>query len=157
MSLNRVSWIAACALVAAALVGALLLERSSRTAARNEWDNTALRARLERVVPAHNDAFFVYVLENRTETDYRVTSSEVRILGRSRSTGEFIPKVSQHVSGEFPLLVPARRKVHFALIWTADHDVDPKHMDEFVRTLNLRSFVLFDNVHRYQLEFPAAD
>ena len=155
MSLRRIV-IGACLVVPAALLAAWVWAGQSRNAWHGTWKNDTIRATLERVVPAHNDASFIYVLENRTDADYRIADeSEVRILGRSRS-GDLMPKASQHVSGEFPLVVPARRKVHFALVYTANHDLDPKRMDEFVDGLNLRSFVVFDKVRRYQIEFPGS-
>jgi hypothetical protein len=97
------------------------------------------------------------VLENRTDADYRIEDeSEVKILGRSRSTGGLVSEPRKHLSGEFPLLVPARRKVHFALVWTADREIDPGHIDEFVKSLNTRSFVVLDKVRRYAVEFPGS-
>src|SRR2546425_3770229 len=128
----------------------------SRNSSQGSWNVDSIRATLETVVPAHNDASFRYVLENRTDSDYRIANdSEVKVMGRNRSTGELMPKVGEHVSGEFPLWVPARRKVHFALVWTADQEIDPTRLDDFVRNLNLRSFVLFDQVRRYEIELPA--
>jgi hypothetical protein len=143
--------------VPGAVVTALVLGNPQRAPGNGTWNADAIRATLERVVPAHNDASFIYVLENRTDSDYRIAGeSEVRILGRGRSKGELVPKVAEHVSGEFPLVVPARRKVHFALVWTADRDIDPARIDDFVHNLNIKSFVLFDQVRRYQIEFPGS-
>jgi hypothetical protein len=154
MSIRRILSVVAFAVAVAAVLVAVMTGHRWASAGRGDWNHGALRATLERVVPAHNDAFFVYQLENRTSSDYRIAGSDVQILGR-RSTGDLMAATGAHVSGEFPLLVPARRKVHFALIWTADRDIEPSHMEDFVRTLNVRSFVLFDHKHRYQLEFPA--
>jgi hypothetical protein len=39
-------------------------------------------------------------------------------------------------------------------VWTANQDLDPAGIDDFARGLNLRSFVLFDKIRRYQIEFP---
>lgn len=155
MSLRRILALGACILVAGAIVIALLVGGMWHRARQGTWNREAMEATLERVVCAHNDASFIYVLENRTASDYRISEeSDVKILGRSRSTGDLISEPSQHVSGEFPLLVPARRRTHFALVWTADHDIDPDHLDDFVKTLNVRSFVLLDKVRRYEIEFP---
>ena len=142
---------AACLIVPGVVVAALVGERST---GRAMWNTEAIQATLERVVPAHNDAYFVYVLENRTDHDYKIESdSEVQLAGRSRPTGDLVTKAGQHLSGEFPLRVPAGRKVHFALVWTAERDIDPARIDDFVRGLDVRSFVLLDKVRHYQIEF----
>lgn len=156
MSLNRVISVGALVAAACALTG-FLLSGHLQENRRESWDTGAIRATFEMVVPAHNDASFRYVLENRTASDYRIADkSAVRIVERSKSAGESMPKVSEHISGEFPLWVPAGRKVHFALVWTADQDIDPARLDDFVSSLNIRSFVLFDNKHRYQIEFSTS-
>ena len=157
MSLRRVRVFGACILVGGAVAIALVVGSRWHRAGQETWNREAIHATLERVVCAHNDASFIYVLENRTASDYRISDeSEVRILGRSRSTGDLISEPSKHVSGEFPLLVQSKRKTHFALVWTADHDIDPDHIDDFVKTLNVRSFVLFDKARRYEIEFPGS-
>lgn len=155
MSLRRILVLGACILVAGAIVIALVVGGTWHRAGHGTWNREAIQTTFERVVCAHNDASFIYVLENRTASDYRINDeSEVKILGRSRSTGDLISEPSKHVSGEFPLLVPAKRRTHFALVWTADHDIDPDHIDDFVKTLNIRSFVLLDKARRYEIEFP---
>ena len=152
MSVRRIVLLAVSIAVPGAVVATLVW---GGRAGRGTWNSDALRATLERVVPAHNDAYFIYVLENRTDADYRIGSeSEVQLVGRSKSTGDLVAKAGAHLSGEFPLRVPARRKVHFALVWTANQDLDPAGIDNFARSLNLRSFVLFDKIRRYQIEFP---
>src|SRR5713226_2567625 len=147
--------IAACIVVPCAGVAALVVAHHSPAGSHGTWNGDAIRATLERVIPAHNDASFLYVFENRTGTDYRIDESDVKILGRSRSTGDLMPKAAEHVSGEFPLVVPALRKVHFALVWTSEHNIDPTRLEDFISNLNVRSFVLFDRIHRYQIELPA--
>lgn len=155
MSLRRMLIFGACVLVAGVIAIALVVGGTRHRAELGTWNREAIQATLERVACAHNDASFIYVLENRTASDYRISDeSEVKILGRSRSTGELISEPSKHVSGEFPLLVPAKRRTHFALVWTADYDIDPDHIDDFVKTLNVRSFVLLDRARRYEIEFP---
>lgn len=154
MSLRRVIPIAAsiaavCGLLAWA---ATAHRRVNREAA---WNDQAIKATFEMVVPAHNDASFRYVLENRTDSDYRIAKeSEIQIVGKSRRTGEWMTKTTGHISGEIPLWAPAHRKVHFALVWTAAQDIDPDRLDAFVRDLDVGSFVLFDRVRGYRIEFP---
>jgi hypothetical protein len=152
--MKRAIAIAACVVVACAGVTTLVMARHAPDGRHGTWNGAAIQATLERVVPAHNDASFLYVFENRTGTDYRIDESDVQILGRSRSTGDLNPKAAEHVSGEFPLVVPAGRRVHFALVWTSDHDIDPARLEDFISNLNVQSFVLVDRSHRYQIELP---
>jgi hypothetical protein len=85
-----------------------------RNTERGSWKSDAIRASLEMAVPAHNDASSRYVLENRTESDYRIIDrGDVRIIQTAKSGAQ---SMASHVSREFPLWVPARRKVHFALV-----------------------------------------
>ena len=121
------------------------------------WSVDAIRAKLERVVPVHNDVSFIYVLENLTDSAYSIErESDVSILGRSKSTGELLPKLDIHVSGEFPLVIPARRTTHFALVWTGDREMEPAQAIDAVRGLKLASFVVRDGGHHYQVEFPVS-
>ena len=155
--MRRILFCGACILVPGSVVAALVFGGVWRSPARGARNSEAIRATLERVVATHNDASFIYVLENRSDSDYRIEDeSAVKILGRSRATGDLVSEASKHLSGEFPLLVPARRTVHFALVWTADHDIDPDHTDDFVKSLNIRSFVVLDKVSGRQIEFPGS-
>jgi hypothetical protein len=153
--MKRAIVIAACIVVPCAGVAAWVAARHPPDDWHGTWNGDAIQATFERVVPAHNDASFLYVFENRTGTDYRIEEADVKIFGRSRSTGDLMPKAAERVSGEFPLVVPAGRKVHFALVWTSDQDIDPALLEDFISNLNVRSFVLFDRIHRYQIELPA--
>jgi hypothetical protein len=142
-----------CALLAGGIGTAELMLAQWRNAERRPWKSDAIRASLEMVVPAHNDASFRYELENCADSDYRITEpSDVVIVQKSES-GE--QSAARQVSGEFPLWAPARRKVHFALVWTADRDIDLAGVPDFLNAMNLNSFVLFDKVHGCEIDFPA--
>ena len=153
MSVKAILKAAACVAVLAA-VTVFLFRNPWRNARPETWNKTAMSASLERVVPAHNDLSFIYVLENRTDSDYRIAADSEVEMFRRRFQGGPVTRVAEHLSGEFPLWVPARRKVHFALVWTADADIDPGRIGDFVNSLDVGSFVLFDSRHGYQIEFP---
>ena len=154
--MKRIIAMGACAAAAGAALTGLLFWFHSRSADNGAWNRRAIRARLERVASTHNDASFVYLLENRTDSDYRVEDeSEVQIVGRSRSTGALVPGIGKHVSGEFPLLLPAGRSSHFALVWTADRDIDADHTGDFVKSLDIQSFTVLDKLRGYEIDFPA--
>lgn len=142
--------IAGLALLAAAVFG-----MRNRSIPEHE-NGTAIRATLERVVPTHNDVAFVYLLENRTDADYRIPEEQaIRLRARSASTKRLLTKLPAQVTGDFPLLLPARSRTHFALIVTANHEVQPEQTAEFRKSLDIDSFLLFDPARRYQIELPA--
>jgi hypothetical protein len=117
---------------------------------------TAIRASLERVVPTHNDVIFVYLLENQTDADYRIPEEHaIRLRARSASTKRLLNKLPEQVTGDFPLLLPARSKTHFALILTSQHEVQPEQTAEFRKSLDIDSFILFDPTRHYEIELPA--
>ena len=108
--MRRILFCGACILVPGSVVAALVFGGVWRSPARGARNSEAIRATLERVVTTHNDASFIYVLENRSDSDYRIEDeSAVKILGRSRATGDLVSEASKHLSGEFPLLVPTMR------------------------------------------------
>jgi hypothetical protein len=123
---------------------------------RGSWNRDAIGATLERVIPVHNDVVFQYVLENRTNSDYKVTDeARVKIVGKSRSTGALLPKAGKHVAGDFPLTIPAGKRAHFALVWTTDRDLEAVRVDDLIADLGVSSFLAFDEGSRYEIEFPA--
>jgi hypothetical protein len=144
-------------LVIPGVVMVWIMAGRSRDSREDNWNANAIRATFEVLVPAHNDASLRYLLENRTDSDYRIASeSEVQIVERTKSTADLRPKAAAHLSGEFSAVGPGQAEVHFALVWTSDHDIDPLRLYDFVPDLNVRSFVLFDKTHRYQIEFPVS-
>lgn len=156
MSIGRAGALVASACVVASAVWLLAGSPSGRRQER-AWTVDAIRATLERVVSAHNDVSFVYVLENLTDSAYSIErESDVTIIGRSKATGELLPKLDIHVSGEFPLVLPARSTTHFALVWTGDREIEPAQVSDAVRGLKLASFVVRDGGHHYQVEFPVS-
>lgn len=115
----------------------------------------AIQAKLERVIPTHNDVAFIYLLENRTGADYRIPEEgAIRLRARSASTKRLLFKFPGQITGDFPLLLPARSRSHFALIVTSNHDVQPEHTAEFQKSLDIESFLLFDPAGRFEIELP---
>jgi hypothetical protein len=146
---------AGCGLSACAVAIAWLGTARMRNVPPDADSSDAIRATLETVVSSHNDLSFRYVLENRSDRDYRLPDeSDVKILGRNRSRGDLVPTAGEHVSGDFPLVIPARRNVHFALVWTSDREVDPAHVSDAVKRLDLVSFVVIDKSRHSQIELP---
>lgn len=122
----------------------------------DDGNKTAIRATLERVVPTHNDVIFIYLLENQTDADYRIPEEHaIRLRARSASTRRLLTKLPEQVTGDFPLLLPARSKTHFALILTSSHEVQPEQTAEFRKSLDIDSFIVFDPKRHYEIDLPA--
>jgi hypothetical protein len=110
------------------------------------------------VVPTHNDVAFIYLLENGMDADYRIPEEPaIRLRARSASTHQLRTKLPEQATGDFPLLLPARSKTHFALILTSNREVQPEQTFEFPKHLGIDSFVLFDPLRRYEIELPIND
>jgi hypothetical protein len=119
-------------------------------------NRTAIGATLERVIPTHNDVVFIYLLENRTDADYRIPEEHaIRLRARSASTKHLVSNLPGRLSGDFPLLLPARSRAHFALIVTSNQDVQSDQTAAFQKSLDIDSFLLFDPVRRYEIDLPA--
>lgn len=145
--------LAACGVAACSVVAAWL--GSGPRVAPGGPGAAPIHATLETVVPAHNDLFFRYLLENQTDSEYRLgDESGAQILTRSRSTGALESKAATHISGEFPLVVPARGRAHFALIWTADQEIDAAKVTDVVERLAVDSFVIIDTLRDTRIELP---
>jgi hypothetical protein len=143
--------IAVCVIVLAAVAGTFRYALRPRV-----WNQRAIRATLETVVPVHDQLSFLYLLENQTDSDYRIgDDGDTQIRARSKSTGRALPNLRGRVFGEFPLILPARTKTHFALLVTAGGDIEPRNAEEVRKKLDVGSFFLFDPVRRYQIEFSA--
>jgi hypothetical protein len=152
---SRGLWFVAALIPGLALLGAAVFRMLDRSKPEH-GDRTAIRATLERVVPTHNDVIFIYLLENRTDADYRLPEERaIRLRARSASTRRLLTKLPEQVTGDFPLLLPARSKTHFALILTSNHEVQPEQTAEFRKSLDIDSFIVFDPARRYEIELPA--
>jgi hypothetical protein len=155
MSVRSSILAAGCGLAACVVAVLWLRADRMRNASPDRDSGYAIHATLETVVPSHNDLSFRYVLENLSDRDYQLPDeSDVRILGRNRSHGDLVPGAGAHVSGDFPLTVPAKRSTHFALVWTGDREVDPARVSDAVKGLDLMSFVVIDEVRHCQIELP---
>jgi hypothetical protein len=155
MSLRSAILVAGCGVTMCAVAVAWLRPGRMRNVSPDGDNGYKIRATLETVVPSHNDVSFRYVLENRSDRDYQLPDeSDVKILGRNRSHGDLVPQTGEHVSGDFPLMVPAGRNVHFALVWTSDREVDPAEVSDVVKRLDLVSFVVIDKIRHYRIELP---
>jgi hypothetical protein len=131
----------------------------------HEWNSVAVEStlagvRVRELDATHAAVVFSYDLDNRTDTDYRLSSgANVVIMSRLQPNGSL--SSDQQVSLDSPAFVPARNRTRIALEmrqpfdWPAQRDAAAERQ---VRQLvadevaGLQGFVLFDQSTRYQIE-----
>jgi hypothetical protein len=164
------AWTAAGIFVLAAILLAVEFHRfGSTNAAPNSWNSSAIHGtlaavRVRELDPTHAAVIFFYDLENRTDSDYRLSSGpSVVIMSRLQSGG--ILSSDQHVSLDAAAFVPAKNRTRIALEithgfeWPVQRDaVAEKQLRQFVvdQISGLEGFVLFDQATRYQIELATS-
>jgi hypothetical protein len=131
----------------------------------NGWNSSAIEStlagvRVREVDPAHAAVVFLYDLDNRTDTDYRLASGpNVVIMSRLQPSGSL--SSDQQVSLDSAAFVPAKNRTRISLEvshpfdWPAQRDAAAeRQLRQFVadEVSGLQGFVLFDQESRYQIE-----
>jgi hypothetical protein len=166
----RAAWIAAGVCSLAVVLLAVEFHRSGSTsAAPNSWNSGAIHGtlaavRVRELDPAHAAVIFFYDLENRTDSDYRLSSGpNVVIMSRLQSGG--ILSSDQQITLDAAAFVPAKNRTRIALEithgfeWPAQRDAAAeKQLRQFVvdQVSGLEGFVLFDQGTRYQIELATS-
>lgn len=144
----------------------------SRPKLPKPWNTTAIKATFDRVrvVGQNNDIAFFYVLENMTNSDYRVeNASDTYLIARLKQQKSLSEFEGNFQKLHFPIFIPARQRVWVPIELSypyqeklaSDASGKERHkwrqkLREFVKSQmgNLNGFVLFDNKNRYQINFP---
>jgi hypothetical protein len=164
------AWAAAGVCVLAVILVAMEFHRSGSTnAAPNSWNSGAIHGtlaavRVRELDPTHAAVIFFYDLENRTDSDYRLSSGpNVVIMSRLQSSG--ILSSDQQISLDATAFVPAKNRTRIALEithafeWPVQRDAAAeKQLRQFVvdQISGLEGFVLFDQATRYQIELATS-
>jgi hypothetical protein len=150
------------------ILGRLASTRSSATPA-GSWNSSAIEAtsagiRVREIDPTHAEVSFLYDLDNKTDTDYRlVKGSDVVIMDRLEPGGTL--RSDDRAGLDSTAFVPARNRTRIALEiahsfnWPRQRDgAADREFNQLVRgdLGGLRGFVIFDRTARYQIELPAA-
>jgi hypothetical protein len=156
------------------LLLALILGRYSRpataaaTTVASPWNTHAIEGalagvRVQEVDSGHAAVVFLYDLDNRTSTDYRLAKGpNVVIMSRLKTSDSLSADDPADIeSGAF---LPAGNRARVAIevvqpfAWPNQKDAaaDRNFRDLVAgRVAGLRGFVLFDQAARYQIELPA--
>ena len=146
---------------------------SSKPKPPKPWDTKAITATYDRVDTEgdNNTIVFYYILQNNTDYDYHIVdASNVTLMDKlekqkSLSWG----KSDQFLKFDYPLLLPAKQRLRFAI--HLDYPYNKKIKAEATKdeiekyrkalsgflkeeTPNLNGFAMFDELNRYQIDFP---
>jgi hypothetical protein len=159
------------AVVVCAVIG-VAVWYSERPKRPEPWNKQAITAEYDFVVPEgeKNELVFHYILQNNTDSDYRVASDTgIDITGKLKREKGFSQFASHYVTTDYPVFVPAKSRVWIPLkvpypYPTKEKDKDTADEAKQFRTAvakyvseefqNLDGFVLFDTSKRYEIDFP---
>jgi hypothetical protein len=160
------------AAIALFLVGGGYVWYAARPKPPKPWNTSAIRAVFDRVDTEgeKNAVAFRYTLENTTEFDFRLTRRDnLHLMAKLGEPASLMDDVAFFEVFDLPIYVPARQKVvysiHFAYPYKEERLKADATLDErrafrkrlanwFTKEVNLNGFVLFDDEHRYQIDFP---
>jgi hypothetical protein len=136
------------------------------------WNKQAIIAEYDYVRPEgdNDNLVFHYLLQNNTDADYRIDSDVgINLANRLKKQKSFGSFSNQYVTTDYPIFVPARSRVWIPLKVPYPYSIKEKdnpNKDErqeytiqvakYVTSElpNLDGFVLFDTLHRYEIDFP---
>ena len=131
------------------------------------WNSGAIEAtcagiRVREIDSTHAAVSFLYDLDNKTDTDYRLVKGPGIVI-MDRLDGGGALRRDELVGLDSTAFVPARNRTRIALEithsfnWPAGRDADHELNQLVAGDLGgLLGFVLFDQTGRYQIELPTA-
>ncbi len=157
-----------------ALVTGYFLRNESKLKRPQPRNTTAIIAQYDGISISRKDKHisFQYFLLNSTDQDYRLESSN-RIclavkLGWEKTLSRCLDNVQENI--HFPTFVPARERVGFVIetpkiftkpfsFWANSPEEQQKQregLEDYVRNEmpDVDGFVLLDDFHRYEIDFP---
>ena len=143
----------------------------ARPKPQRPWDTKAIQASFDTVDVTGDDnhIVFYYILENTTDVDYRVDSSDGVSLTAKLESQHSLSSFDGYEKIHFPIFIPAKQRMRFAveipypypekLAGNAPKEDRHKWREKLVEFLksemsNLNGFVLFDANNRCQVNFP---
>ena len=137
------------------------------------WDTKAITATYDFIDTEgdNNTIVFYYTLQNNTDYDYRITdASNFTLMGKLEKQKSLSgAKGDRFLKFDFPLLLPAKQRLRFAIHLDYPYDKKSKaeatkderekyrkELSAFLKekTPNLDGFAIFDELNRYQIDFP---
>ena len=159
--------------VTLALIIAGFMWYQSRPKLPKPWNPNAIIATYDYidVEGQDNNFVFYYTLENKTDIDYKISeTSDVVIMGKLEKqkslTGD---SKDEYLKPDHPILIPAKQRIRFGIhlkypfekkmkkgSTKEERKKYPEELEKYIseELSNLDGFVLFDEINRYQIDFP---
>jgi hypothetical protein len=133
------------------------------------WNSQAIEGtpagvRVQEIDPTHAAVIFLYDLDNKTDTDYRLAKGpSIVVMSRLKPGGAL--SADEQIALDSAAFVPARNRTRIALKvshpfnWPAQKGAYAEQaLDQLVNgdVAGVAGFVLFDQANRYEIDFPAA-
>ncbi len=136
------------------------------------WNKQAITAEYELLSTrgGENHIVFIYTLQNNTDEDFRLDSDiGINLTPRLQEEREFAQFSQTYFTLEYPVFVPAHNRVRqfieskFKYPIQEKEDATKEDRKQYRKALakhvidkwsNLDGFVVFDTVHRYEIDFP---
>lgn len=137
------------------------------------WDINAVVASYDHIDTEgeNNNIVFYYTLQNNTDLDYKIPnlSNVVAMAKLEKQKSLSSTPNDEHLKPDFPILIPARQRIRFAIDLKYPYDKKLKNdstqqerkkygeeLERFAndKLSNLDGFVLFDERNRYQINLP---
>lgn len=139
------------------------------------WNSTAIAAIYNSIDTEgeKNTFVFYYTLENNTDFDYKISFlSDVVLLAKLKRGDSLSGKINdKFFQPDYRILLPARQRIRFAIHLGYPYvydiprkeDATDEEKEKYRNELkayaskkfsNLNGFVIFDEKHRYQINFP---
>jgi hypothetical protein len=153
-------------------IGGSWLWYKSRPRPQAPWNKQAIVAEFDYVRPQgeNNNLTFHYVLQNNTDSDYRIDSeADAEITARLKKEKGFSSFANKYVKIDYPIFVPAKSRLWVSLNvpypYPIKEKINPTEDEDkqygtdvakyvTTKTGNLDGFVLFDTLNRYEIDFP---
>jgi hypothetical protein len=136
------------------------------------WNKQAITAEYDIVRPEgdKDNLAFHYILQNNTDSDYRVDSDAgIDISAKLKHEKGFSAFAPRYVTTEYPIFVPAKSRVRISLSIPYPYPIKEKdkpttnerkqYTTDVAKYVtdemgNADGFVLFDMSNRYEIDFP---
>ncbi len=137
------------------------------------WNKSAIIATFDQLDTEgeENTVRFCYILENRTDTDYELTSAtDCELMVRLTDPSSLLPSTASASRLEYlPLFLAAKQRLAVTMTWDysfpnrikedATKEERQSHREQIAKWLNekagnLNGFVLFDKRNRYEITLP---
>jgi hypothetical protein len=161
----------ACAVLLLLTLVLARLPRNNSTPAKQTppWNAQAIEGtpagiRVQEIDPTHAAVVFLYDLDNKTDTDYRLDKGpDIVVMSRLNPGGTL--SADEPITLDSAAFVPARSRTRIALKvshlfnWPGQSGAyAARQFNQLVAgdVAGVAGFVLFDQTNRYEIDFPAA-